>query len=146
MAETRILGKNCVFKVAEGVGAVVDISGEGNECTLNLELNNEDATGFGVDWRESALIDGTWTIDYTAFYAVAAAKLSATLLGGVTMATLFAKRLMELYPNGEPVGATKPKYSGSVYLASIPISIPRGGIVTVRARFNGASQLARAVS
>lgn len=147
MAETRILGKNCVFKLEESDGgAVVDISGEGNEFTLNLELNNEDGTGFGVDWREFVLVDGTWTIDYTAFYATAAAKLTATILGGVTMSTLFDKRDIELYPNGEPVGATKPKYSGSVYVASVPISIPRGGIVTVRARFNGASQLVRAVS
>lgn len=147
MAETRILGKNCVFKLEESDGgAVVDISGEGNELTLNLELNNEDGTGFGVDWREMVLIDGTWTIDYTAFYATAVAKLTATILGGATMTTLFDKRDMEFYPNGEPVGATKPKYTGMVYLASFPVSVPRSGIVTVRARFNGASQLTRAVS
>lgn len=152
MAETRILGKNCVFKLSETeAGDVVDISGEGNEVTLNLELNNEDGTGFGVDWREMVLVDGTWSVDYTAFYATAAAKLTATILGGVTMATLFEKRKFELYPNGSPVGATKPKYSGLadaavLYLASFPVSIPRSGIVTVRARFNGAGQLARAVA
>lgn len=147
MAQTRILGKNAVFKLEESDGgAVVDISAEGNEITLNLELNNEDTTGFGVDWREFTLVDGTWSIDYSAFYSTAAATLTATLLGGVTMTTLFDKRDMEFYPNGEPVGATKPKYSGSVYLASFPVSSPRSGVVTIRARFSGASQLARAVS
>lgn len=149
MAETRILGKNCVFKLEQSDGGtVVDISGEGNDCTLNLELNNEDGTGYGVDWREFVLIDGTWTIDYSAFYATAAAKLTQTILGGATMATLFDRRDMEFWPNGATggVSVTKPKYSGSVYVASVPIAVPRGGIVTIRARFNGASQLARATS
>ena len=147
MAAVRILGNNAVFKVeASDGGTVVDVSAEGNEITLNLELNNEDGTGFGVDWREFTLIDGTFSIDYTAFYASAAGELVEVFLGGATMATLFDKRDFEFYPNGEPVGVTKPKYSGSVFLAGFPITAPRGALTTIRVRMSGASQLTRAVS
>ena len=147
MAAVRILGKNAVFKIEESDGgAVVDVSADGNEITLNLELNNEDGTGFGVDWREFTLIDGTFSIDYTAFYASAAGELVEVFLGGATMTTLFDKRDFEFYPNGEPVGVTKPKYSGSVFLAGFPITAPRGSLTTVRVRMSGASQLTRAVS
>lgn len=147
MASTRIVGKNAVFKVEESDGGgVVDISADGNEITLNLELNNEDGTGFGVSWREFTIIDGTYTIDYAAWYASAAGEIDEVLMGGTAMATLFDKRDFEFYPNGTPIGVTKPMYSGSVYLASAPISAPRGGITTMRARFNGAAQLTRAVA
>ena len=147
MAAVRILGKNAVFKIeASDGGAVVDVSADGNEITLTLELNNEDGTGFGVDWREFTLIDGTFSIDYTAFYAAAAGELVETFLGGASMATVFYKRDFEFYPNGTPIGVTKTMYSGSVYLAGFPITAPRGGLTTVRVRMSGASQLTRAVS
>jgi|SRR3972149_59101 len=146
MASTRIVGKDAVFKVAADTGAVVDISADGNEITLNLELNNEDGTGFGVSWREFTLIDGTFSIDYASWYATGTGVIDEVLMGGPTMATLFAKRLFEFHPNGVGPSATKPKYSGSVFLASAPISANRSGITTMRARFSGASQLARAVA
>ena len=147
MAAVRILGKNAVFKIeASDGGAVVDVSADGNEITLSLTLNNEDGTGFGVDWREFSLIDGTFSIDYTGFYASAAGELVEVFLGGATMATLFDKRDFEFYPNGTPIGVTKPMYSGSVYLAGFPIVAPRGGLTTVRVSMNGASQLTRAVT
>ena len=147
MAAVRILGKNAVFKIAQtDVAGVTDVSADGNEITLNLELNNEDGTGFGVDWREFTLIDGTFSIDYTAFYASAAGELVEIFLGGATMTDLFDKRSFEFYPNGEPVGVTKPKYSGSVFLAGFPITAPRGALTSIRVRMSGASQLTRAVS
>src|SRR3972149_1565029 len=146
MASTRIVGKDAVFKVAADTGAVVDVSADGNEITLNLELNNDDGTGFSVSWRESVLIDGTYTIDYSAFYATGASVIDEVFLGGSAMATLFDKRQFEFFPNGSPASTTKPKYSGSVYLASYPINANRGAITTVRVRMNGAAQLARAVA
>lgn len=147
MAAVRILGKNAVFKIeASDGGSVVDVSADGNEITLNLELNNEDGTGFGVDWREFTLIDGTFSIDYSAFYASAAGELVEVFLGGATMTTLFDKRDFEFYPNGTPIGVTKPMYSGSVFLAGFPITAPRGSLTTIRVRMSGASQLTRAVS
>jgi len=146
MASARVVGKNATFWLSQSVITLVDVSADGNEIVLNLELNNEDSTGFGVSWREFTLIDGTWTIDYSAFYAIGTGLISEVFLGGPAMATLWDKRLFEFYPNGGPMGITKPKYSGSVYLASFPITAPRSGLVTVRARLNGASPLARAVS
>lgn len=146
MATTRVLGKNAVFKLEESDGGgVQDISLDGNEITLNLELNNEDGTGFGVDWREFTLIDGSWSIDYAAWYAAGTNLASTVIMGGSTMATLFDKRDMEFFPNGTTVSASAPKYTGSVYLASAPIVTPRSGITTHRARFQGASQLTRAI-
>ncbi len=149
MAAVRILGKNADFRIEESDGGgVIDVTGEGNEITLNLELNNEDGTGFGVDWREFTLIDGTFSIDYSAFYDPTANGLTETFLGGPTMTTLFDKRDFEFYPNkfASPPTQTAPKYSGSVFLAGFPITSPRGSLVTVRVRMSGASQLVRAIS
>ncbi len=147
MATTRVLGKNAVFKLEESdSGGVQDISADGNEITLNLELNNEDGTGFGVDWRESSLIDGTFSIDYSAFYAGGVNLVSTVLLGGNLMANLFDKRDFEFYPNGVVLSAAAPKYAGSVFLASAPVVANRGSIVTIRARLSGASQLTRVIA
>lgn len=60
----------------------------------------------------------------------------ATLLGDST------GRAFEYYPAGEPVGATKPKYSGTYFLASYEISTP----VDAPATFSGELQVTGAVT
>ena|SRR3990167_8128810 len=64
----------------------------------------------------------------------------STLLGDSTA------RAFEYYPAGEPVGATKPKYSGSYFLASYEPSTPGDAPATFSAEIQVTGAVTRAVA
>lgn len=64
----------------------------------------------------------------------------STLLGDETA------RAFEYLPAGTPVGATKPKYSGSYFLASYEVSTPVDGPATFTAEIQITGAVTRAVA
>lgn len=55
-------------------------------------------------------------------------------------------RAFEYYPAGEPVGASKPKYSGTYFLASYEVSTPQDGPATWTGELQVSGAVTRAVA
>jgi predicted secreted protein len=62
-------------------------------------------------------------------------------IAGLTTATAF-----EYYPNGTPVGSTKPKFSGNCILTSYEVSAPVDGAASFTAEFQVSGAVTRAVA
>jgi hypothetical protein len=63
------------------------------------------------------------------------------LVAGLSTATAF-----EYFPNGTPVGSTKPKFSGNCILTSYEVSTPVDGAATFTAEFQVSGAVTRAVA
>jgi hypothetical protein len=65
---------------------------------------------------------------------------------GYLQGILGMERTFEYYPAGTPVGATKPKYSGSLILTSYEVSTPVDDAATFTGEFQLTGDVARAVA
>jgi hypothetical protein len=63
-----------------------------------------------------------------------------------TVAGLSTATAFEYYPNGTPVGGTKPKFSGSCILTSYEVSTPVDGAASFTAEFQVSGAVTRATS
>lgn len=63
-----------------------------------------------------------------------------------TVAGLSTATAFEYYPNGTPVGSTKPKFSGNCILTSYEVGTPVDGAATFTADFQVSAAVTRAVA
>lgn len=133
-----------------GSNGIIALSVEpiGNNITLNMEVSNEEGTGYGSDWKEYDLIHGAHSIDATFFLTNSSSSpdLEAALInsmfwgasgGPVKLGYIFG-------PNGlsGQASPTAPSYRGLI-VPTVNISAPVGGIITVSLRGQGDGQLYR---
>lgn len=129
-----------------------DLSPIGNNITLNMEVSNEEGTGYGADWKEFDLIHGNHSIDATFFMTVTSGtsptfpdienNLMKAMFWGAGGGPL--KLGYRFGPNGLPSAAatSAPSYRG-VIIPTVNISAPVAGIITISLRGQGDGTLYR---
>ena len=132
-----------VFKDAEVFINAVDLSDHVTAVTLNYEADLQEETAMGdfTRIRLAGLLD--WSLDVTFKQDFAASEVDVTLFGLVGAAA-FAVTVMADLTAG--VGATNPRYTGNVVLATYPpFGNAIGELATTTANFQAAGTLSRAV-
>ena len=147
----KIIGKNCDF----GIGtlgsppytpsALGSIETLGNDITLNIDLNTDESTGYGVDFKTFEIIDAQWSVDMTLYYSTDTDEIDEKIISKI-LTTPFVKYGFAFSPVGGSTPATDtPIYSGDVIITSAVPNPPRGGVASVRVRLQGTGSLTRTV-
>lgn len=131
------MGKQ-VFKDAFIEVDGVDLSNHFNEITLESQFDEQDATGFGSNYREIALGLGDATISGTVLQDFDAASVDATLWplheSGHSFPVL-------VRPKNQAASATNPEYAMTSVLPTYnPIAGAVGDMLTSPVTFRNASQ------
>jgi len=147
MAAVRIVGKNARMYVSD-----IALYLRMFEMENNMELTTEDATAYGVDWREFALIDGSVTMGVNAFMDEKRPVLDdETLVTDAAFVNTFQADGGSVFksdpvvpiifvPGNTAVGGDKAFFMDSI-LGSVALSAPRSGLQRLRGRFQGAQSL-----
>lgn len=147
----KIVGKNADF----GIGtlgtppytpsALGSIETLGNDITLNIDVNTDESTAYGDDFKTFEIIDAQWSVDMTLYYSTSSNEIDEKIIDKI-LATPFVKYGFAFSPaGGSSPGATTPIYSGDVIIASAVPNPPRGGVASVRVRLQGTGTLTRTV-
>ena len=118
----------------------------GNDITLNIDLNTDEDTAYGDDFKTFEIIDAQWSVDMTLYYSTGTDEIDSLIVNGLLG---FVKKGFIFWPAGKPGGeasATQPNYSGDIIITSVVPNPPRGGVASVRARFQGTGTLTRQTS
>ena len=147
MAETRIVGKNARLYFGS-----LPLYLKAFEMELGMELNLEDGTAFGVDWKQFVLIDGQVTMAVNAFmdtsrppdilaedYVTDQAYWDAAISGGVLNES---PTITSMVINNVATGGTQ-AYFLNARSGAFAINAPRNSLGRIRGNFNGAGQLNR---
>ena len=133
-------GSAAIFKVADSGSVMRDLSGYLKSEGLNRVFGVDDVTcqGASVTARSYAagLADGT--IPFEGLYDP---TVDGYLEGIKRVVTTY-----EYYPVGEPVGATKPKYSGSCLLSDYQVQTGTDGQAKITGTFQLSGAVTRAVA
>lgn len=136
MAATH--GKEAVFKLDDAGSTLRDLSAYLDSSTFGIEIDLPEVTTFGNDFKVyiSGLRDGTVSIE-----GPYDPQLSEWLNGimGLT-------RDFEYYPAGEPVGPTKPKWSGTLVMSSYEEETGVDDAGRISAEFQMGSDPVRAIA
>ena len=150
----KIIGKNADIAIGTVGTAPYDSNDPGfqrfetlgNDITLNIDLNTDEDTAYGDDFKVFEIIDAQWSVDMTLYYSTASNEIDSLFLAGILA---FAKKGFIFWPAGKPGGeasATQPNYSGDVIITSAVPNPPRGGVASVRVRLQGTGTLTRQTS
>ncbi len=147
MAATRIVGKNARMYVGD-----VALYLRMFEMENTMELNTEEATAFGVDWQEFALIDGTVSMGVNAFMdetrppddtsdlVTDAAYVNTFQADGGSVFKSDPEVPIIFVPGNTAAAGDKAFFMDSI-LGSVAIAAPRGGLQRLRGRFEGSQSL-----
>jgi len=132
-------GTNAVLKVGDSGGTLRDLSAYLTQETLQRTAGAEQVTTQGKTAQVyiPGLADGTIPLE---------GNFDPTVDGYLAGIVRVADRSFEYYPAGEPVGATKPKYSGLCMLTSYEIATGISGKATFRATLQLSDTVTRAVA
>ena len=131
-------GKDAVLKIADSGDTLRDLSSYIVSEGLARVAPAEQMTthGKGSQIYIAGIKDGTISLE---------GKFDPTVDGYLAGILAVDGQAYEYYPVGEPVGATKPKYSGVGTLTSYEIKTPQGG-ATFTANFQLSDTCTRAVA
>ena len=147
MAAVRIVGKNARMYVSD-----VALYLRMFEMENTMELNTEDATAYGVDWREFALIDGAVTMGVNAFMderrpvtdtedlVTDAAFVNTFQADGGSVFKSDPVVPIIFVPGNTAAAGDKAFFMDSI-LGGVALSAPRSGLQRLRGRFQGAQSL-----
>ena len=145
MASLRIAGKNARLYVAD-----VPLYLDAFEAEDQIELNLEDGTPFGADWREMTLIDGQISFavnafmdtkrppDFTADYVTDRAYWD-TAIDGSNNIKANPNVPVIFVPGAAAARGDPAKFLNSI-LGSLAINTPRSGLGKLRGRFAASGQ------
>ena len=147
MAATRVVGKNARMYVGS-----VALYLRMFEMENNMELTTEEATAYGVDWREFAFIDGAVTMGVNAFMDETRPVTDANDLvtdaayvntfqtdGGSTFKADPVVPILFI-PGNTAAAGDRAFFLDSI-LGNVALAAPRGGVQRLRGRFQGAGGL-----
>lgn len=136
MAEVH--GKSAVFQVQDSGGTLRDLSSYLTSDGLSREADTPEVTAKGDNSKNyiAGLFDGSIPIEGN----------FDVVVDGYLAGILNVARTFEYYPAGTPVGATKPKYSGSVILTSYEVEAPVDDKVGFSGEFQITGDVVRAVA
>jgi len=129
---------NTVFYLDNSSDSLTDVSAYVNNSSLQQIADLLETSMFGnaaktfIGGQTSATISISGGFDVT-FDAIANAAVGTA-------------KTFNLYPNGEPVGASKPKYSGECLLTGYTISGSVGGLAEWSCDFTVTGAITRAVA
>jgi hypothetical protein len=123
------------YKIELLVGtATHDISGQSNSVSLSPSRNVDDATPFGVEWKEKMAGIRDWKGQLKIFYTENAGEAFALLWAHYTALTPVGITLT-------PIG-TGSEFSGDVIFSEVSHEAsPDGGVIAVTASFEGTGEL-----
>ena len=136
--------KNAVLKIDDAGATLRDLSSFLDQASLERVNDLVESTTFGKSSKtyEAGLNDGT--IPYSGFWdPTATTGPDAILTGLLGLATASD---FEFYPAGEPVGATKPKYTGTLRVKDYKIDGQVGDLVKFSGTFQITGDVTRATS
>lgn len=150
----KIIGKNADIAIGTVGTAPYDSGDTGfqrletlaSDITLNIDVNTDEATAYGEDFKSYEIIDAQWSVDMTLYYSTGSNEIDSLIVNALLA---LAKKGFIFWPAGKPGGeasATQPNYSGDVIITSAVPNPPRGGIASVRARLQGTGTLTRQTS
>lgn len=147
MPETRIIGKNARLYFGD-----LPLYLKAFEMDLGMELNLEESTPYGVDWREQVLIDGQISMAVNAFmdtsrppdslaedFVTDQAYWDAAISAGVLNED---PTVVTMVINNTAVRGDQAYFLNS-RAGSFAINCPRSGLGRIRGNFGGAGQLNR---
>jgi hypothetical protein len=115
----------------------VDISGQSNSVSLSPSKNVDDATPFGVEWKEKTSGIKDWKGQIKLFYTEGAAEAFALLWAAFEGNAAIP---IKLSPTGGSVGEFQ--FSGNVHIAGLSHEAsPDGGNIAAPADFEGTGTL-----
>lgn len=132
-------GTNAVLMLHDGT-SLVDVSQYLTTAGINRQRDMYDVTTLGDNDREfiAGLRNATFGLD-----GKFDPTMDGLLAGGLAAS---ASRAFEYYPAGTPVGATKPKYSGSYFVGSYDLETPVDAEATFSAEIQFTGAITRAVA
>jgi len=131
-------GRDATFKLDDGGGTLRDISTYITNVSSSTDQETYDTTTLHATYRAKILgfSGGKFTVQ-----GLYDATIDGYLAGADTATPSF-----EYYPAGDPVGATKPKYSGECIKNNYTINDPVDGVQTWTLELETSGAVARAVS
>lgn len=128
----RISGKNARIEAVS-----LDLSGESNSFTLNLDNDLIDVTAFADTSKEFVEGDYGWSVDITSFFIQGAAELEASLISAIGAGEAAAT----VAPQGTTSGNTH--WNGNALVESWSIDNPVDGAVVLNMTLRGNGDLTR---
>ena len=128
----RISGKNARI---EALG--LNLSGESNTFTLNVDNDLIDVTAFADTSKEFVEGDLGWSIDFTTFFDQGAANLEGTLIGAIGA----GEDAATVAPQGNMSGNTH--WNGNALIESWSMDNPVEGAVVLNMTLRGNGNLVR---
>lgn len=121
--------------------ATVDRSAFVKSATLNLEVDAQDSTTFGDSWTEfiAGLKSGTLEIEW-------ADDVAASAIDSVLWALFGTNTTFEVRGDGAAVGASNPKYTGSVLVKDHSIGGAIGELAQKKSSWPTSGTVSRATS
>lgn len=133
-------GKNAVLKIADSGDVLQDLSSYVTSTGLPRSADSHDVTTLGSTSHKHApglLDNGSIPLE---------GQWDATVDGILDGILGVEDQSFEYFPAGEPVGASKPKYSGVGQLVSYEVTTPVDGMATFSAEFQIDGDVTRAVA
>jgi hypothetical protein len=132
-------GSKASFQVNDGT-SLRDLSSYLTSVSFPQSVDTAEVTALGATAKSYIVGLKDSTISIEGIYDPTADGYLNTI-AGLTAATAF-----EYYPNGTPVGSTKPKFSGNCFLVSYEVSTPVDGAASFTAEFQVSGAVTRAVA
>lgn len=134
-----VLGKDCVVTLNSN-----DISGDGNQLTMDFTLDNHEVPAFGNSgWMDSIPGLAKGTFNYGAYWNKAASRIDATMWPLVNNPSAAVAMVMK--PEGGSAASGKIQYSANVWASKYTPTVPAAQPITASAVLNSTGVVTRAV-
>jgi hypothetical protein len=131
-------GKDAVFKITDAAATLRNITTSLSSAGLQRVADLAETSTLGSTYKSfvGGLIDASIPLD----------GLFDPTTDGYLAGILQLSKAFEYYPAGEPVGATKPKYTGNAILTSYEIVTSVDGPASISGEFQVDGAVTRAVA
>jgi hypothetical protein len=131
-------GKDSTFHITDAGGTLRDITSYLSSAGLQRMADLAETSTLGSTYKSfvGGLIDASIPLD----------GLFDPTVDGYLAGILQLSKAFEYYPAGEPVGATKPKYSGNAVLTNYEINTGVDGPASISGEFQVDGAITRAVA